>query len=92
MMSLDGVDNEGPTRSIDDEVKTARKHIIESGIVRVMKARKQLPHLTLISEVLHQINAFVPQMKQIKQCIESLIEREYLERDSELANTYKYLA
>ena len=49
--------------------------------MRVMKARKTLHYAELIAEVTQQLSArFIPQPTQLKKRIESLIEREYLER------------
>lgn len=68
-----------------------RGHAVDASIVRVMKARKILSHTDLQYEVLRQINAFQPEPRFIKMRIESLIERDYLERDSADARIYKYL-
>jgi cullin 1 len=65
---------------------------IEAAIVRIMKARKTLTHNQLVSEVLQQMTFFSPSARDIKKYIESLIEREYLERDDNNNNIYKYLA
>ncbi|KAE9208405.1 hypothetical protein PF004_g16772, partial [Phytophthora fragariae] len=69
-----------------------RSIAIEAAIVRIMKARKTLQHQQLISEVLSQLAFFKPNLKVIKRRIEALIDREYLERDPDQANTYRYLA
>ena len=65
---------------------------IEAAVVRIMKARKQLSHQQLTAEVLSQLAFFKPNPKIIKRRIEALIDREYLERDPDVPNTYKYLA
>jgi cullin 1 len=57
-----------------------------------MKARKTLTHQQLVSEVISQFNIFKPEPKLIKRRIEALIDREYLERDADTPNTYRYLA
>jgi len=80
----------------DDIEKTTmedRKHSIEAAIVRIMKARKELNHQTLMLETMKQLaNHFRPDPKIIKKRIEDLIQREYLERDENQANTYRYVA
>ena len=43
-------------------------------------------------EVLNQLSFFKPNSKQIKKEVESLIERDYLERNTSSPNTYNYLA
>jgi len=56
-----------------------------------MKARKQLNHQVLISDVRSQLQArFDAQPHLIKQRIESLISLEYLERDPDNRTTYLY--
>lgn len=57
-----------------------------------MKVRKVLDHASLLHEVERQLVArFPPSKGAIKKRIESLIEREYLERDHEDARQYRYL-
>jgi cullin 2 len=60
-------------------------------IVRIMKSRKILKHTDLIQEVMSLTkDRFVPVNSFIKTNIETLIEKEYLERTS---NTeYSYVA
>lgn len=77
------------SRSVEASVEESRKFVLQACVVRIMKARKLLSHVELTAEVMRQINSFVPQVKAIKATIESLIEREYLERDGK---NYKYLA
>lgn len=74
-------------------VEEDRRHLVEASIVRVMKSRKTLHHNDLIAEVTRQLSVrFVPSPPFIKQRIESLIEREYLERSSSDRRVYKYMA
>jgi cullin 3 len=58
-----------------------------------MQTRKQLQHNELIAEVTRQLSArFTPTPPFIKKRIESLIERDYLEREKDDRRTYRYLA
>ena len=58
-----------------------------------MKARKSMQHAQLIVEVTKQLQArFRPNPLVIKKRIESLIEREYLERSQQDRKIYNYLA
>jgi cullin 3 len=78
---------------ISKAVEQDRRHAIEASIVRIMKTRKSLDHNTLVAEVTRQLSSkFVPSPQHIKKRIESLIEREYLERQREDRKVYNYLA
>jgi len=75
------------------KVEEDRKPQIEAAIVRIMKARKVLDHNAVITEVTRQLAPrFLPNPAVIKKRIESLIEREFLERDAEDRKMYRYLA
>lgn len=74
-------------------VEEDRRHLCEATVVRVMKARKHAKHNDLIAEVTRQLNQrFFPQPQFIKKSIESLLEREYLERNVNDSSMYTYLA
>merc|ERR1712003_281155 len=80
-------------QEVPHQVLESRKNRVEAAIVRIMKARKKLHHQQLIVEVVHQLQSrFNPDPQFIKQRIASLIEREYLERDSKDRRLYHYLA
>lgn len=63
-------------------VSRDRLYLIDAILVRILKAHKTILPQALIPQVLEQIK--VPaQASDIKQRIESLIEREYMERDAQ---------
>ena len=73
-------------------IQEDRSIAIEAAIVRIMKSRKKLEHALLVQEVMHSLRMFKPNPAQIKTKIEHLIEKDYLERDAEDKNVYRYLA
>jgi cullin-4 len=76
---------------IVESVSRDRLYLIDAVLVRVLKARKTITHPQLMQQVMEQVK--VPaQASDIKKRIESLIEREYMERDAEDRNRYNYLA
>eukprot|EP00932_Pfiesteria_piscicida_P017122 SRR837773.4017.p2 GENE.SRR837773.4017~~SRR837773.4017.p2 ORF type:complete len:223 (-),score=108.09 SRR837773.4017:33-641(-) len=82
-----------PGSDVPASVEEDRKHLVEAVIVRVMKSRKQLEHNALVMEVTRHLTArFQPSPLLIKQRIEKLIEREYLERSQTDRRLYNYLA
>ncbi|KAI9886364.1 MAG: hypothetical protein M1823_001818 [Watsoniomyces obsoletus] len=88
---IEGEKERKDTEKKNDEM---RGGIIEAAVVRIMKGRKLLAHQNLCSEVIGQLSyRFTPDLAMIKKRIESLIEREYIERvEGEERATYKYLA
>ena len=75
------------------QVEEDRKPQVEAAIVRIMKARRTLDHNAVVAEVTRQLTPrFVPALALIKKRIESLIEREFLERDVHDRKLYRYLA
>eukprot|EP00579_Thalassiosira_antarctica_P000497 CAMPEP_0201867100 /NCGR_PEP_ID=MMETSP0902-20130614/1465_1 /ASSEMBLY_ACC=CAM_ASM_000551 /TAXON_ID=420261 /ORGANISM="Thalassiosira antarctica, Strain CCMP982" /LENGTH=957 /DNA_ID=CAMNT_0048392215 /DNA_START=440 /DNA_END=3313 /DNA_ORIENTATION=+ len=79
--------------SVPITVEEDRRHLLEAAIVRIMKARKMLNHNDLVAEVTRQLSGrFAPQPQFVKKRVESLIEREYLERDEGDRRVYRYMA
>jgi cullin 3 len=75
------------------KVEEDRRHLVEAAIVRIMKARKALGHNELFAEVTRQLSVrFNPSPQFVKKRIESLIEREYLERSESDHRLYSYVA
>ena len=74
-------------------VEEDRRPQIEAAIVRIMKFKKKLDHKNIIAEVTKELKSlFLPNPTEIKKRIESLIERDYLERENIHNNLYRYLA
>lgn len=80
-------------KKVIEDVDKDRRYAIDASIVRIMKSRKILSHQQLVMECVEQLGRmFKPDFKAIKKRIEDLITRDYLERDKENQNIYRYLA
>lgn len=88
------VESDRERRETEKKNDDSRQFCIEAAIVRIMKQRKELSHQQLVMETLGQLAAqFKPEVNMIKKRIESLIEREYLERmEGAKVDSYRYLA
>ena len=74
-----------------DRVIQDRQYQVDAAVVRIMKTRKTLSHVLLMNELVQQLK-FTVRPADMKKRIESLIEREYLERDAQKASVYHYMA
>ncbi|KAE9460567.1 hypothetical protein C3L33_07583, partial [Rhododendron williamsianum] len=80
-------------KKVVEDVDKDRRYSIDASIVRIMKSRKLLGHQQLVMECVEQLSRmFKPDFKAIKKRIEDLITRDYLERDKENPNMFRYLA
>ncbi|XP_058886490.1 cullin-4A-like [Acipenser ruthenus] len=83
--------------TIEEQVSTTervfqdRQYQIDAAIVRIMKMRKTLSHNLLVSELYNQLK-FPVKPGDLKKRIESLIDRDYMERDKDNPNQYHYVA
>ena len=60
---------------------------------RIMKARKTMKNQALIQEVISHISArFTPKIPDIKKAIDTLLEKEYMERVDGTRDTFAYVA
>jgi len=84
---------DGNEKQVKMKIEEDRKPQIEAAIVRIMKSRRILNHNEIVSEVTQMLSSrFLPSPAMIKQRMESLIEREFLERDETDRRKYKYIA
>jgi hypothetical protein len=72
-------------------VMLERRNIVDSVIVRVAKSRKTLKYIDLVQEVLKQVTSFRPLPGLVKEQVESLMQREYLQRDEEDSSLLLYM-
>ncbi|XP_052205424.1 cullin-1-like isoform X2 [Diospyros lotus] len=80
-------------KRVVEDVDKDRRYAIDASIVRIMKSRKVLGHQQLVMECVEQLSRmFKPDFKAIKKRVEDLITRDYLERDKENPNLFRYLA
>uniref|UniRef100_A0A2K5RPR9 Cullin-4A n=1 Tax=Cebus imitator TaxID=2715852 RepID=A0A2K5RPR9_CEBIM len=83
--------------TVEEQVSTTervfqdRQYQIDAAIVRIMKMRKTLGHNLLVSELYNQLK-FPVKPGDLKKRIESLIDRDYMERDRDNPNQYHYVA
>ncbi|CAB3241123.1 unnamed protein product [Arctia plantaginis] len=78
-------------KATEERVFQDRQYQIDAAIVRVMKMRKALSHNILITELYNQLK-FPVKPADLKKRIESLIDRDYMERDKDNPNQYNYVA
>ncbi|XP_021748767.1 cullin-1-like [Chenopodium quinoa] len=80
-------------KKVVEDVDKDRRYAIDASIVRIMKSRKVLGYQQLITECVEQLSRmFKPDFKAIKKRIEDLITRDYIERDKDNPQLFRYLA
>lgn len=78
-------------KETNEEIATHKNEVLKAGIVRIMKARKELNHENLVNEVYSIIDRFKPAVSEIKKAIGDLIDESFLARNDE-GNGYVYLS
>uniref|UniRef100_A0A1I8A7N9 CULLIN_2 domain-containing protein n=1 Tax=Steinernema glaseri TaxID=37863 RepID=A0A1I8A7N9_9BILA len=74
-------------------VEEDRKMLLQAAIVRTMKMRKKLKHNLLVTEVVQQVaDRFAPKIAMVKQCIDILMEKEYLKRAEDDRESFEYIS
>ncbi|PWN27242.1 Cullin-domain-containing protein [Jaminaea rosea] len=88
-----GLESDAERRETVEKIEEERKLAVEACVVRVMKDRKTSTHNDLVNEVIRQLGSrFQPLPAMVKKRIESLIDREYLERREGERGVYDYVA
>ncbi|XP_023338669.1 cullin-4B [Eurytemora carolleeae] len=78
-------------KATEESVYQDRQYQIDAAIVRIMKTRKTLNHNLLLTELFNQLE-FPVKPTDLKKRIESLIDRDYMQRDKDSSNQYNYVA
>ena len=85
-------DAAAPLRArVADAVRKDRAYAVDAAVVRVMKARRTLPQKRLVADVLRAL-VHPASDEDVMARVESLVEREYLERASSSPGVFNYLA
>ncbi|KAJ1957682.1 hypothetical protein EC988_000702, partial [Linderina pennispora] len=82
---------EKETKDTEERVQFDRMYKVDAAIVRIMKARRTLSYTDLLTEIMAQLK-FNASATELKKRIDSLLEREFLERDDNDQSVYKYVA
>ncbi|XP_059447034.1 cullin-1-like [Corylus avellana] len=78
-------------KEVIKDVVCDRRYEIDAAIVHLMKSRKSLRHRDLLAKLDAQLDSkFKRNRTLVKNRIESLIEREFIERDKQDGELYKY--
>ncbi|KAH9366645.1 hypothetical protein HPB48_017710 [Haemaphysalis longicornis] len=88
------LENKDDTEQVTDQekIEDERRFSIQAAIVRIMKAKKELKHEDLLAEVTNKLSGlFTPSEKVVKECIDGLVDREYLKKDDDRPDTYTYV-
>jgi len=80
-------------RATTSQVLLDRQSHLQLVIVRILKSRKTVKHQELVMEVVRTLKErFRVDPPEIKKAVDSLIERDYMERAEGTRDTYNYLA
>ncbi|AET41342.1 cullin CDC53 Ecym_8046 [Eremothecium cymbalariae DBVPG len=91
-LSMPGKPDSLDSENIDKELNKERQLFLEACIVRIMKAKRRLPHATLVNECIAESHQrFNAKVSLIKKAIDNLISKEYLQRSDD-GESYDYLA
>ncbi|CAJ0563235.1 unnamed protein product, partial [Mesorhabditis spiculigera] len=78
-------------KEVEEEVSQDRQYQIDAALVRIMKTRKRLSHQQLLQEIFAQLR-FSVKATDVKDRVASLLERDYMTRDTNDSTIYHYVA
>jgi hypothetical protein len=89
-----GANNGGDADTITEETMDAsRAQMLDAAIVRIMKSRKELRIQEIVDLTIQSVQRFfVAQPRAIKKRVEALMQKEFLERDEQDVEIFRYLA
>lgn len=80
-------------RDVLEKIQEGRRMMTQAAMVRIMKARKSVQYNQLVSEAISLIKGrFLPQVSEVKKCIDILMEKEFIRRDESDRNLLHYIA
>ncbi|KAJ2872786.1 Cullin-4A [Coemansia aciculifera] len=82
---------EKESKEVEEHIQLDRMYQVDAAIVRILKARKRADHTALMAELLSRLK-FNSTSAEVKERIETLIERDYIKRDDADPSLYHYLA
>lgn len=69
-----------------------REYILQATILKILKSQKSLEHSALMASIEAALrNKFAPTSREIKSALDTLITKEYIERDKNESRLYNYI-
>lgn len=78
-------------KKIQNETILSRKEKIKLVIVRLLKTKKTLDENNIIIQTINKISLFKPEILDIKECLQKLVENEYIKNDENNERVYHYI-
>ncbi|KDN52792.1 Cullin-domain-containing protein [Tilletiaria anomala UBC 951] len=80
-------------KDTEQRVLIDRELVLQAAAVRVLKAKREIKHSDLMTEVVEQIKGrFGVEASELKKTFESLLEKDYMERVEGQRGVYRYVA
>lgn len=93
LTSTQNAEQKEDTKLTISSIDQDRRFYLQATIVRIMKAKKTLGHSELTQEIYSLCaSKFNPTQSMLKECIENLIEKQFIERQDGEKGQYTYMA